>query len=131
MLTCESALMAKVCEMIVNRDYIRENNAGHPPRASHRAYIRLLRARGGRCTTRAYLATVRVCARTCVCVYAGATLSRTCVEKSGLARGPVSAGAGGRRYFFTRNERVQGETCIRLAGGSRGGGGRPWDEDER
>lgn len=27
MLTCESALMAKVCEIIVNRDYIRENNA--------------------------------------------------------------------------------------------------------
>lgn len=28
LLTCESALMAKVCEIIVNRDYIRENNAG-------------------------------------------------------------------------------------------------------
>lgn len=27
LLTCESALMAKVCEIIVNRDYIRENNA--------------------------------------------------------------------------------------------------------
>lgn len=121
MLTCESALMAKVCEMIVNRDYIRENNAGHPPRASHRTYVSS--ARAGIYAPRARTWVIRVCmrvhartcVRVCVCVYAGAMLSRTCVEKSGRAGG--RARAGGRRYFFTRNERVQGETCIRLAGG--------------
>lgn len=42
-------------------------------------------------------------------------------KKSGPARG--RARTRGRRYFFTRNERVQGETCIRLAGGREGGRG--------
>lgn len=81
--------MAKVCEMIVNRDYIRENNAGHPPRASHRTYVSSARAGiyAPRARTWVYVC-MRVCV--CVCVYAGAMLSRTCVEKSGRA------GAGGR-----------------------------------
>lgn len=35
LLTCESALMAKVCEIIVNRDYIRENNAARILRFRH------------------------------------------------------------------------------------------------
>jgi len=84
--------MAKVCEMIVNRDYIRENNAGHPPCASYRTYVSSARAGGGG-YVRAYLDTcIRVCTRTYV--YAGAMLSRTCVKKSGLARGRVSAGGG-------------------------------------
>lgn len=59
-------------------------------------------------------------ARIYVRVYASAMLSRTCVEKKRPgARG--RARTGGRRYFFTRNERVQGETCIRLAEGGREG----------
>lgn len=98
MLTCESALMAKVCEMIVNRDYIRENNAGHPPRASHRTYVSSARAGiyAPRARTWVYVcvcvcARARVCAR--ACVYAGAMLSRTCVEKK---RPGGRAGAGGR-----------------------------------
>lgn len=36
LLTCESALMAKVCEIIVNRDYIRENNASRVLRSARR-----------------------------------------------------------------------------------------------
>lgn len=108
--------MAKVCEMIVNRDYIRENNAGHPPRASHRAYVSSARTRGCRYTTRAYPKYARLCMR--------ARCFHTRVLKKAAWRAGWWARAGGRRYFFTRNERVQGETCIRLAGGSRGGGGR-------
>lgn len=93
MLTCESALMAKVCEMIVNRDYIRENNAGHPPRASHRTY-RLLRARGNICATRAYLGIyvcMRVCTRTCVrvrvCMRARCFHARVWKKAAGRAGG--------------------------------------------
>lgn len=69
MLTCESALMAKVCEMIVNRDYIRENNAGHPPRASHRTYVSSARAGiyAPRARTWVYVC-MRVCTRVRVCV---------------------------------------------------------------
>lgn len=70
--------MAKVCEMIVNRDYIRENNAGHPPRASHRTYVSSARAE---IYIYIYICHARVLGYTCVCVYAGAMLSRTCVEK--------------------------------------------------
>lgn len=63
---------------------------------------------------------VCVCTRTCVCVRACVCMRARCFharvwKKSGRAGG--RARAGGRRYFFTRNERVQGETCIRLAGG--------------
>lgn len=127
--------MAKVCEMIVNRDYIRENNAGHPPRLIPRARTSPPQADGGVCAARACVsvcvcvrACIRAWMRACVRVYAGAMLSRTCVEKKrpggrGWTGEGVSGREGGRRYFFTRNERVQGETCIRLAGGSRGGGG--------
>lgn len=139
MLTCESALMAKVCEMIVNRDYIRENNAGHPPRASHRTYVSSARAGIYAPRARTWVYTrvcmrvqhAYVCARVCVC--GRDAFTHVCGKKrpGGRGRAGGRARAGGRRYFFTRNERVQGETCIRLAGGSRGGGGRPWDEDER
>jgi len=120
--------MAKVCEMIVNRDYIRENNAGHPPCASHRTYVSSARAGGE-----------GMCARTWIRVYAYVRV-RTCMRarcfharvwKKAAWRAGGWARAGGRRYFFTRNERVQGETCIRLVGGRRDGGGRPWDVDER
>lgn len=117
MRTCESALMAKVCEMIVNRDYIRENNVGHPPRASYRMYV------SAECVgVYASYISVYVCMRA-RCFHARVW------KKSGPTRG--RAGAGGRRYFFTRNERVQGETCIRLAESSRVGGGRAGGEDER
>lgn len=136
--------MAKVCEMIVNRDYIRENNADHPPRLIPLRRVRLRRARSrarGRTDARTHARTrgctypagervrvcmcVRVCVRerrTRVCVCGRDAFTHMCGKKSGLARGQERA--GGRRYFFTRNERVQGETCIRLAGGSRGDGGR-------
>lgn len=67
--------MAKVCEMIVNRDYIRENNAGHPPRLIPRVRVRLLRARGDGlympsmcgCTCTCVYTCVRACVHTCVC----------------------------------------------------------------
>lgn len=97
MLTCESALMAKVCEMIVNRDYIRENNAGHPPRAPHTARTvsaarAAVYAPHSRTYARGYThARVHVCV--CVWMYAGAMLSRTCVEKK---RPGARAGGRGR-----------------------------------
>lgn len=67
MLTCESALMAKVCEMIVNRDYIRENNVDHPPRA----YVSSARSREYMRHARV-LVCMRACMRVCmyVCMYA-------------------------------------------------------------
>lgn len=102
--------MAKVCEMIVNRDYIRENNAGHPPRLIPLRRVRLRRARSrarertdGRTHARTHarggvrtpLASAYV--YVCVCMYAcvsaahvcacvGAMLSRTCVEKKAAWR---------------------------------------------
>lgn len=87
MLTCESALMAKVCEMIVNRDYIRENNAGHPPRASHRTYVSSARAGiyAPRARTWVYVcvcvcARARVCA--CVCVCGRDAFTHVCGKKA-------------------------------------------------
>lgn len=95
--------MAKVCEMIVNRDYIRENNAGHPPRASHRrarAPRYVSTARAGVCMRHARVLGYVCCAgvRACVCVYAGAMLfhTRTCVEKKAAWRAGGRVGAGGR-----------------------------------
>lgn len=82
--------MAKVCEMIVNRDYIRENNVDHPPRA----YVSSARSREYMRHARAYLC---VCARVCVCasVYAYVCVcgrdafTHVCGKK---AAGRVSAG---------------------------------------
>lgn len=58
--------MAKVCEMIVNRDYIRENNAGHPPRTSHRAYVSSAGVYAPRARTWIYVC-MRMHAYVCVC----------------------------------------------------------------
>lgn len=80
--------MAKVCEMIANRDYIRENNAGHPLDAPHTARVTSpSRARTGVVRAGGERACSRSRAPASVCVYAGAMLSRTYVEKSGRANG--------------------------------------------
>lgn len=99
--------MAKVCEMIVNRDYIRENNAGHPPRLIPRAfaYVSSVRARTG-CTCRLCVGLrytcvyvcVRACVRTCAC--GRDAFTHVCGKKSGLAGGR----AGGR---WTGDERTR------------------------
>lgn len=110
--------MAKVCEMIVNRDYIRENNAGHPPRAPHTARtVSSTRAAVYAPHARTYArGDTRTCTYVCVCVCGRDAFTHVCGKKAAWRAG-WWARAGGRRYFFTRNERVQGETCIRLAGG--------------
>lgn len=87
--------MVKVCEMIVNRDYIRENNAGHPRRASyHASNVSTARARGSVRVARGCMgasafavACSLAIAGAYACMYAGAMLSRTCVEKSGRPGG--------------------------------------------
>jgi len=124
--------MAKVCEMIVNRDYIRRKQrrpssarlipraVTSPPRA-RAAHTGWVGAGGGGSVTRAR-------SRSCVRVCGRDAFTHVCGKKRPGGRtdgraGGRAGGAGGRRYFFTRNERVQGETCIRLAAGGGGWGG--------
>lgn len=165
LLTCESALMAKVCEIIVNRDYIRENNAARfyvplsPLSLRERtclyaststyivAYTRWRRPRGATISslpslflfrslchsfslrrentdththTQRWQPASRVSVHTGVCIHTRETApgSRIRVKKT-LVRASASSscrtGRGRRYFFYVQRERVQGETCIRLA----------------